>query len=81
MTAPLVIASYNTHRGVGLDFRFAPRRTAQVVLEIGADVVALQELTTREAGTDMLEELRERTGYHAIGVPACIRIICCAYEA
>jgi endonuclease/exonuclease/phosphatase family metal-dependent hydrolase len=70
MTAPLVIASYNTHRGVGLDFRFAPRRTAQVVLEIGADVVALQELTTREAGTDMLEELRERTGYHAIGVPA-----------
>ena len=70
MTIPLVIASYNTHRGVGLDFRFAPRRTARVVRELGADVIALQELTTRNAGPDMLEELRQRTGYHGVGFPS-----------
>jgi endonuclease/exonuclease/phosphatase family metal-dependent hydrolase len=70
MTVSAVIASYNTHRGVGLDFRFAPRRTARVVRELGADIVALQELTTRESGVDMLEELRRHTGYQAVGVPA-----------
>ena len=69
MAAAAVIASYNTHGGVGLDFRFAPRRIARVVLELGADIIALQELTARAAGFDMLEELRLDTGYHAIGGP------------
>ena len=67
--ANAVIASYNTHGGVGLDFRFAPRRIARVVLELKADIIALQELTSRAAGFDMLEELRLDTGYHAIGGP------------
>jgi endonuclease/exonuclease/phosphatase family metal-dependent hydrolase len=69
MPARALIASYNVHGGVGLDFRFAPRRIARVVLELGADIVALQELTSRAAGVDMLEELRLDTGYHAIAGP------------
>jgi endonuclease/exonuclease/phosphatase family metal-dependent hydrolase len=71
--ASAVIASYNTHGGVGLDFRFAPRRVARVVLELQADIIALQELTTRAAGFDMLEELRLDTGYHAIAGPTLQR--------
>ena len=69
MATAAVIASYNTHGGVGLDFRFAPRRIARVVLELKADIIALQELTARASGFDMLEELRLDTGYHAIGGP------------
>lgn len=59
------IASYNTHAGIGLDRRFAPERTARVVAELDADVVALQELRTRD-GIDMLDLLRRDGGHHAI---------------
>src|ERR1044071_995749 len=69
MPARALIASYNVHGGVGLDFRFAPRRIARVVLELRADIVALQELTAHSAAVDMLEELRLDTGYHAIAGP------------
>jgi endonuclease/exonuclease/phosphatase family metal-dependent hydrolase len=61
----VAIASYNTHSGVGLDRRFAPERIAQVITELNADVVALQELRTRD-GVDMLEMLRSHSGHHAV---------------
>ncbi|MBI1622041.1 endonuclease/exonuclease/phosphatase family protein [Aquamicrobium zhengzhouense] len=42
-----LIASYNIHKGVGLDRRFDPARIISVLREIDADVVALQEATRR----------------------------------
>ena len=47
------IASYNTHGGVGRDRHFVPKRIADVLREIDADVVALQELENRATGFDM----------------------------
>lgn len=43
----MVIASYNIHKGVGVDGRFDPLRTALVIKEIGPDVIALQEADQR----------------------------------
>jgi endonuclease/exonuclease/phosphatase family metal-dependent hydrolase len=42
-----VIASYNVHKCVGLDRKFDPQRTMTVIGEIGADVIALQEVDQR----------------------------------
>lgn len=42
-----VFASYNIHKCVGADRRFDPARTAAVIAEVGADVIALQEADKR----------------------------------
>jgi phospholipase D1/2 len=36
--------SYNIHGGVGWDRHFVPRRIAAVLVELDADVIALQEV-------------------------------------
>lgn len=41
------IASYNVHRGVGVDWRYRPDRVAAVVEEMNADILALQEIDWR----------------------------------
>ncbi len=61
----LVVATYNTHEGVGLDRRFDPDRIARVIGELQADVIALQELDFRR-DAHMLDILRDATGFHAI---------------
>ncbi|MGK7869577.1 endonuclease/exonuclease/phosphatase family protein [Falsiroseomonas sp. E2-1-a20] len=43
----LRVASYNIHKCVGTDRRFDPARTAAVIAELGADVVAVQEADRR----------------------------------
>ena len=43
----LRVASYNMHKGVGLDRRFDPERILAVLREVRADVVALQECDAR----------------------------------
>ncbi len=43
----VLFASYNIHKCVGLDGRFDPGRTMAVIEELGADVVALQEVDQR----------------------------------
>ncbi|HEY8371016.1 MAG TPA: endonuclease/exonuclease/phosphatase family protein [Thermodesulfobacteriota bacterium] len=43
----LVVATYNVHGCVGVDGRFRPDRIAEVIREIGADVVGLQEVDRR----------------------------------
>lgn len=40
----LRVATYNVHRGRGLDGRTRPERIAEVLQGIGADIVALQEV-------------------------------------
>lgn len=43
----VVVASYNVHKCVGADGRFRPDRIAAVIGELGADLVALQEVDRR----------------------------------
>jgi endonuclease/exonuclease/phosphatase family metal-dependent hydrolase len=41
------VASYNIHKGIGLDRRRNPERVVEVLREIDADVIALQEADRR----------------------------------
>ena len=43
----LKVASYNIRQAVGLDWRRKPGRVLEVLNEVGADVVALQEVDRR----------------------------------
>ncbi len=60
------IASYNIRKAVGLDWRRDPERVADVLLEIDADVVVLQEADRRtgtRAGVLPIERLESELGY------------------
>jgi endonuclease/exonuclease/phosphatase family metal-dependent hydrolase len=66
------IASYNIHRCVGIDGRCDPGRVAEVLREIEADVVALQEVDADhwvQGGIDQLEFLAAATGFEAVPGP------------
>jgi len=43
--SPIRIATWNVHACVGRDKRFDPERVASVIVELDADIVALQEFT------------------------------------
>lgn len=63
--ADITVASYNIHKGVGTDRRRDLRRTAAVIAELDADLVALQEADRRfgdRAGLLDLEHLKDETG-------------------
>ncbi len=47
---PLVVASYNIHRGVGLDRRLDLDRVAEVIREISPEIIGLQEVVRRPGG-------------------------------
>jgi endonuclease/exonuclease/phosphatase family metal-dependent hydrolase len=49
---PLVVASYNIHRGVGLDRRRDLDRIVAVIREISPDIVGLQEVLRRAGAPD-----------------------------
>ncbi|GER08504.1 endonuclease [Iodidimonas muriae] len=68
----LRVASYNVHSCIGIDRRFAPERIAEALLDIDADVVALQELGWHHRGLsnfDQFAYLEKMTGYHVIQGP------------
>jgi endonuclease/exonuclease/phosphatase family metal-dependent hydrolase len=67
------VASYNTHGGIGTDGHFVPRRIAEVLREVDADVIALQEIESRASGFDMLEYLKQETGFEAVWGPTFLR--------
>ena len=71
---PLRLASYNIHAGVGSDGRFHPRRLAEVLRRLDADVIGLQEVIS--LGTDgcaLLDELAAACGMQAIAGPTMMR--------
>lgn len=71
---PLTIATYNIHGAVGCDRRFSPERIAEVLREINADIIALQEVPLGGTRTpNVLAVLQEATGYVAAEGPACDR--------
>ncbi|MGH7354809.1 MAG: endonuclease/exonuclease/phosphatase family protein [Candidatus Rokuibacteriota bacterium] len=61
---PIVVVSYNIHRGVGLDLRLDLDRIAAIITETRADVVALQEVVRDPGGmhTDQAESLAQALG-------------------
>ena len=65
------IATYNIHKGRGLDGRVRIERVAAVLREIHADIVTLQEVVSREGGSIQDHQARylaDHLGYfHAIG--------------
>lgn len=65
----LTIATYNIHGAVGCDGRYDPERIARVLLELAADIVALQEVPLGGAGPDVLALLRETTGFQVAEGP------------
>jgi endonuclease/exonuclease/phosphatase family metal-dependent hydrolase len=69
----LRIASYNVHRAIGRDRRTNQQRILDVLREVDADVVALQEVEARDGGADMLAWLGEQLGFRAIPGTTLIR--------
>lgn len=66
----ITVASYNVHKCVGLDRRFDPARTAAVIAELDADIVALQEVDQRFGQRMGLLDLRlieHQTGLVPVG--------------
>lgn len=61
----LIVGSYNVHKGIGGDGRRDAGRTMAVIRELGADLVALQEVDRRfgsRRGVFDLDALAEETG-------------------
>jgi endonuclease/exonuclease/phosphatase family metal-dependent hydrolase len=69
----VVVATYNVHRAVGRDGACDPARVASVLAEIGADVVALQEVERGAAGRDLVGHVRERLGLEAVSGTTMLR--------
>lgn len=67
----LIVASYNIHKGVGTDRRRDLVRTARVIAELDADIVALQEADRRfgdRAGLLDLPALQAEAGLVSVPV-------------
>lgn len=58
----LRVATYNLHSGIGVDRRFRPARLIEVINELHADVVALQEVLSPVRGFDVHAHLGAGTG-------------------
>ena len=72
----LTLVSYNIHSGIGTDGRFDLPRVGEVLREVNADIIALQEvgdfrhMTSRE---DQPEHLAELLGMHMAFGPNVVR--------
>jgi endonuclease/exonuclease/phosphatase family metal-dependent hydrolase len=64
-----VVSSYNIHKAVGTDMRRDPDRVVRVIAELGADIVALQEVDRRFGDREGVldpDSLRDRTGLEPV---------------
>jgi endonuclease/exonuclease/phosphatase family metal-dependent hydrolase len=55
---PLRVATYNVHKCQGLDRRILPERIAEVIGELDADVIALQEVVAEPGVDPKFDQLR-----------------------
>jgi endonuclease/exonuclease/phosphatase family metal-dependent hydrolase len=58
MTRRIRIATYNVHKCRGLDRRTSPERIAEVISELDADIVAIQEILNVRDGPDKYDQAR-----------------------
>ena len=56
--APVSIVSYNIHLAIGRDRRYEPQRILDVLQEIDADVIGLQEVQLGAGGFDGRQRTR-----------------------
>ncbi len=61
MTVRIRVASYNIHKCRGLDRRTDPERIAKIIVELDADVVALQEILDVRDGRPEFDQARRIT--------------------
>jgi len=64
------IASYNIHKCRGMDGRYRPDRITRVIAEIGADVIAIQEIDRKfgkNGGGLDAETIQRETGMRLLG--------------
>jgi endonuclease/exonuclease/phosphatase family metal-dependent hydrolase len=67
---PVTVATWNIHSSIGTDGRFAPERIGEVIREMNADIVGLQEVPLGgEDWPDVLRFLQEATGFHGVEGP------------
>lgn len=62
------IATYNVHKCRGLDLRVRPQRIVEVLREVDADVIALQEVFGGAGGDPRLDQagyIAQQLGFHA----------------
>ena len=70
MALRLRAATWNIHGAIGYDGRYVPDRVVEVLLELDADVVALQEVAASTGGHDgFLAHVARETGYHVADGP------------
>jgi endonuclease/exonuclease/phosphatase family metal-dependent hydrolase len=72
------IATYNIHRAIGIDRRFKPQRIIDILNEIDADIVLLQEVdegVPRSRELNLAKEISEGCGYqyYALGHNVSLR--------
>jgi endonuclease/exonuclease/phosphatase family metal-dependent hydrolase len=65
----VTVATWNIHGAIGADRRYAPSRIIDVLKEVDADVVALQEVASQQEHEDFLVTLEKGTGYHVVAGP------------
>ena len=59
------VVSYNVHACIGADGRFAPQRVCEVLHELQADFIGIQELEDRTIGSERVSEyLARNLGMH-----------------
>src|ERR1700739_2702075 len=64
------VATYNTHKCRGMDGRIRPSRVADVLTELDADVIALQEVVSLKGGRK--EQNQAQYLADAVGHDYCI---------
>jgi endonuclease/exonuclease/phosphatase family metal-dependent hydrolase len=62
----LKVVTWNIHGAVGTDRRYAPGRVVDVLKEMGADIVALQEVASQAEHENFIGDLERETGYHVV---------------
>ena len=69
MNSQFRIATYNIHKARGFDLRIVPERIVEVVRELDADILCLQEVINAPEGQPNLNQAQEiehaLPGYHA----------------
>lgn len=63
-TRALKVATWNIHGAIGADGRYAPSRIVDVLREVDADIIALQEVASEQAHENFLRDLERETGFH-----------------